>query len=85
MSEEIKNVNVEEIEENVEETKEKFGTKVRGFMKRNGKKIAVAAAVIGGLGLIYAIGKSENAVSIDIAEDITDAVKDEAADVVTNQ
>lgn len=85
MSEEIKNVNVEEIEENVEETKEKFGTKVRGFMKRNGKKIAVAAAVIGGLGLIYAIGKSENVVSIDIAEDITDAVKDEAADVVTNQ
>lgn len=85
MSEEIKNVNVEEIEENVEETKEKFGTKVRGFMKKNGKKIAVAAAVIGGLGLIYAIGKSENVVSIDIAEDITDAVKDEAADVVTNQ
>lgn len=85
MSEEIKNVNVEEIKENVEETKEKFGTKVRGFMKKNGKKIAVAAAVIGGLGLIYAIGKSENVVSIDIAEDITDAVKDEAADVVTNQ
>lgn len=85
MSEEIKNVNVEEIEGNVEETKEKFGTKVRGFMKKNGKKIAVAAAVIGGLGLIYAIGKSENVVSIDIAEDITDAVKDEAADVVTNQ
>lgn len=85
MSEEIKNVNVEEIEENVEETKEKFGTKVRGFMKKNGKKIAVAAAVIGGLGLIYVIGKSENVVSIDIAEDITDAVKDEAADVVTNQ
>ena len=85
MSEEIKNVNVEEIEENVEETKEKFGTKVRGFMKKNGKKIAVAAAVIGGLGLIYAIGKSENVVSIDIAEDITDAVKDEAADVVANQ
>lgn len=85
MSEEIKNVNVEEIEENVEETKEKFGTKVRGFMKRNGKKIAVAAAVIGGLGLIYAIGKSENVVSIDIAEDITDAVKDEAADAVANQ
>lgn len=85
MSEEIKNVNVEEIKENAEETKEKFGTKVRGFMKKNGKKIAVAAAVIGGLGLIYAIGKSENVVSIDIAEDITDAVKDEAADVVTNQ
>lgn len=85
MSEEIKNVNVEEIKENADETKEKFGTKVRGFMKKNGKKIAVAAAVIGGLGLIYAIGKSENVVSIDIAEDITDAVKDEAADVVTNQ
>lgn len=85
MSEEIKNVNVEEIKENADETKEKFGTKVRGFMKKNGKKIAVAAAVIGGLGLIYAIGKSENVVSIDIAEDITDAVKDEAVDVVTNQ
>lgn len=73
MSKEIKNVNVEE-------TKEKFGTKVRRFMKKNGKQIALGAAFIGGIGLIYAIGKSGNMVSIDIAEDIT-----EAADVVTNQ
>lgn len=85
MSEEIKNVNVEEIEENVEETKEKFGTKVHGFITKNRKKVAVAAVVVGGLVLIYAIGKSRDLVSIDIAEDITDAVKDEAADVVTNQ
>lgn len=85
MSEEIKNVNVEEIEENVEETKEKFGTKVRRFMKKNGKQIALGAAFIGGIGLIYAIGKSGNMVSVDVADDITDAVKDEATDVVTNQ
>lgn len=85
MSEEIKNVNVEEIEGNVEETKEKFGTKVSRFITKNRKKVAVTAVVVGGLVLIYAIGKSRDLVSIDIAEDITDAVKDEAADVVTNQ
>lgn len=84
MSKEIENVNVEEVEATIEETKEGFGAKVRGFVKRNGKQIALGAAFIGAIGLIYVLGKNTNVVSDEVIDDFTDVVKDEATDVVTD-
>ena len=84
MSKEIKDVNVEEVEGTIEETKEGFGAKVRGFVKRNGKQIALGAAFIGAIGLIYVLGKNSDVVSDEVIDDFTDVIKDEATDVVTD-
>ena len=83
MSKEIENVNVEEVEA-TEEIKEGFKTKASRFLKKNGKQIALGAAFIGGIGLIYALGKNTNVVSSDAIDDVTDIVTDEATDVVTD-
>ena len=84
MSEVIKNVEVDEVEETMEETKEGFLTKAGCFMKKNGKKIAVGIAIVGGIGLLYAIGKNATIVPDEVIDDVSDAVKDEATDVVTD-
>lgn len=83
MSKEIENVNVEEVEA-TEEIKEGFKTKAGRFLKKNGKQIALGAAFIGGIGLIYALGKNSSVVSSDVIDDVTDIVTDEATDVVTD-
>ena len=59
--EEIKNVNIEEIEE-VEETEmatesEGFMSKVKGGFKKHGKKIALGAVALAGLGIAFCLGK----------------------------
>lgn len=61
MNENKKNevIEVEEIEETTE-TKEGFLTKAKGFVKKNGKKIAVGAVTIVGLGLAYGLGKKSS-------------------------
>lgn len=84
MSKVIENANVEEFEGTTEETKVGFKTKAREFMKKNGKKIAVGIAIVGGIGLIYAIGKNTTIVPDEVIDDVSDAVKDEATDVVTD-
>lgn len=84
MSKEIENVNVEEVETTIEETKEGFKTKAGRFLKKNGKKIVAGVAIAGGIGLIYALGKNTNVVSNDVIDDVTDIVTDEATDVVTD-
>ena len=83
MSKEIENVNVEEVDA-AEEIKEGFKTKASRFLKKNGKKIVAGVAVIGGIGLIYALGKNSSVVSNDAIDDVTDIVTDEATDVVTD-
>lgn len=83
MSENIK-TNVEEVEETMEETKDGVLTKVGGFTKKNGKKIAVGIAVVVGFGVAYILGqKSVVAFSTDVVDDAVDAVAD-IADEVTN-
>lgn len=84
MNKEIENAKVEEVEGTIEETNEGFVAKARCFMKKNGKKIALGAAFIAGIGVIYAIGKNVDVVSGDVVDDVTDAVKDEVSDVVTD-
>lgn len=84
MSEVIKNVEVDEVEETMEETKEGFLTKAGGFMKKNGKKIAAGAAVIIGIGVVYTLGKnSVGTVSSDVVDTVTDTISD-VADEVTD-
>lgn len=83
MSKEIENVNVEEVEA-TEEIKEGFKTKASRFLKKNGKKIVAGVAIVGGIGLIYALGKNTNVVSSEVVDDVTDIVTDEATDVVTD-
>lgn len=83
MSENIKNVEVEEVEEIMEETNEGFLTKVGGFMKKNGKKIAVGAAFIAGIGVAYSLGKNSGLVDNQIIDNVTDTIGD-VADEVTN-
>lgn len=73
----------ENIEETTEETKVGFLPKVRGFAKKNGKKIAaVAAVVVGGI-VIYAVSKNAAKFSDGEIIDITDAVTDDVTDVMT--
>lgn len=74
MSEEIKNevVNEGETVEETTETKEGFLTKAKGWVKRNGKKIAVGAVGIVGLGLAYTLGKNSSADAEDFDEDTDD-------------
>ena len=84
MSEVIKNVEVDEVEETMEETKEGFLTKAKGFMKKNGKKIAVGAAVITGIGVAYTLGKnSVGTFSSEVVDTVTDTISD-VADEVTD-
>lgn len=74
MNEKIKNEVVEEVEtvEETTETKEGFLTKAKGWVKRNGKKIAVGAVGIVGLGLAYSLGKNSSADSEDSNEEAED-------------
>lgn len=74
MSEIKKNEVVEEVEtvEETTETKEGFLTKAKGWVKRNGKKIAIGAVGIVGLGLGYALGKNSSADSEDSNEETED-------------
>ena len=74
MSEKMKNEVMEmetEVEE-IEETKEGFLTKAKGFMKRNGKKIATGVVAVVGLGLAYALGQN----SVKGSDDFTDEDSD---------
>mgnify|MGYP006981642756 FL=1 len=74
MSEIKKNEVIEEVEtvEETTETKEGFLTKAKGWVKRNGKKIAVGAVGIVGLGLAYSLGKNSSADSEDSNEEAED-------------
>ena len=74
MNEKIKNEVIEEVEtvEETTETKEGFLTKAKGWVKRNGKKIAVGAVGIVGLGLAYSLGKNSSADSEDSNEEAED-------------
>lgn len=74
MNEKIKNEVVEEVEtvEETTETKEGFLTKAKGWVKRNGKKIAVGAVGIVGLGLAYSLGKNSSTDSEDSNEETED-------------
>lgn len=83
MSERIKDVEVEEVEETMEETKEGFMTKTKGFVKRNGKKIAVGAAIVVGLGVAYVLKKNANVVNDQVVDAVTDTI-DDVADEVTD-
>lgn len=83
MSERIKDVEVEEVEETMEETKEGFLTKTKGFMKRNGKKIAVGAAIVVGIGVAYVLKKNTNVVDDQVVDTVTDTIGD-VADEVTD-
>lgn len=71
MNENKKNevVEVEAIEETTE-TKEGFLTKAKGFVKKNGKKIAVGAVTIVGLGLAYGLGKKSSEETEESDEEI---------------
>lgn len=71
MNENKKNEVIEEVEtiEETTETKEGFLTKAKGFVKKNGKKIAVGAVGIVGLGLAYAMGKKSSN-ETEISEEI---------------
>lgn len=71
MNENKMNEVIEEVEtiEETTETKEGFLTKAKGFVKKNGKKIAVGAVGIVGLGLAYAIGKKSSE-ETEISEEI---------------
>lgn len=79
MNENKKNEVIEEGEtiEETTETKEGFLTKAKGFVKRNGKKIAVGAVGIVGLGLAYAMGKKSS-------EETEDHYDEEDTDSDTN-
>ena len=83
MSEVIKNVEVDEVEGTMEETKEGFLTKAGCFMKKNGKKIAAGAAVIIGIGVAYKLGKNTNLVDDQVMDTVTDTIGD-VADEVTD-
>lgn len=74
MNEKIKNEVIEEVEtvEETTETKEGFLTKAKGWVKRNGKKIAIGAVGIVGLRLGYALGKNSSADSEDSNEETED-------------
>lgn len=83
MSEQIK-MNVEEVEETMEETKEGVLSKVGGFMKKNGKKIAVGAAFVAGIGVAYTLGKNSIVtIPAEIVDDATDVISN-VADEVTD-
>lgn len=74
--EEMKNVNIEEINE-VEETEmeskpEGFKSKVIGGFKRNGKKIAIGVAAVVGLGVAYALGKGSAGADEEDSDDVED-------------
>ena len=81
MSEVIKNVEVDEVEETMEETKNGIMTKVGDFMKKNGKKIAVGAAVVVTIGVVYALGKKTIEVPSEVIDDVTDTIGDVADEV----
>ena len=72
MNEKNENMNVEGTEENVIEMRKE--SKVRSFMKKNGKKIAVGAAVIAGVGISYVLGK--NSIKAIQSVDVSDAIDD---------
>lgn len=83
MSEQVK-MNYETVEETTEETKEGVLSKIGGFTKRNGKKIATGVAVIAGLGVAYYLGKNSNITfPAEIVGDVSDTITD-VADEVTN-
>ena len=74
MNEIKKNEVIEEVEtvEETTETKERFLTKAKGWVKRNGKKIAIGAVGVVGLGLGYVLGKNSSADSEDSNEETED-------------
>lgn len=71
MDENKKNEVIEEVEtvEEIPETKEGFLTKAKSFVKRNGKKIAIGAISIVGLGLAYGMGKKSSEETEDSYEE----------------
>ena len=83
MSEVIKNVEVDETEETMEEAKKGFLTKVGDFTKKNSKKIATGVAVIAAFAVGYNLGKNANLVDGQVIDAVTDTVGD-VADEVTN-
>lgn len=84
MSKEIKNEVIEEVEtvEETTETKEGFLTRAKGWVKRNGKKVALGAVSIAGIGLAYALGKrsSVDSEDFDIEAEIDESVEDDHDD-----
>ena len=72
MDEKNENMNVEGTEDNVIEMEKE--SKVRGFMHKHGKKIAVGAAVIVGVGISYVLGK--NSIKAIPSVDVSDAIDD---------
>lgn len=74
MNENIKNEVIEEVElvEETVETKEGFLTKAKSFVKRNGKKIAIGAVSVVGLGVAYALGKKSSGDSEEFEIDDVD-------------
>ena len=75
MDENMKNEVIEEVEnvEETPETKEGFLTKAKSFVKRNGKKIAIGAVGVVGLGLAYAMGKKSSEKTEDSYEEDADS------------
>lgn len=71
MSKEIEKVDIEEATEVEEVETEKFGTKAKGWFKRNGKKIVAGAATLGVAGLAFVLGKKYSGDS-DSEEDFDD-------------
>lgn len=88
MNEKVKNEVIEEVEavEETTETKEGFLTKAKSFVKRNGKKIAVGAVGVVGLGVAYALGKnSSEGTAVFEDEDIDgDSIEIEIGDCGTS-
>ena len=61
MNKNINEVNVEEaivVNEVEEVAPEKITDKVKGFIKKHGKKIAAGAAIVGGILVAYAAGRN---------------------------
>ena len=72
MNEKKENMNVEETEENIVEMRRE--SKVRSFMKKNGKKIAAGVAIVAGVGMVYVLGK--NSIKAIPSVDVSDAIDD---------
>lgn len=89
MNEKIKNEVIEEVEtvEETTEPKEGFLTKAKGFVKRNGKKIAIGAVSVVGLGVAYALGKksSEESEVFDDEDTYGDSIEIEIDDCSTSE
>ena len=58
----------------VEETEEKTSSKVKSWIKRNGKKIGKGILITTGLVLAYTLGRSYSKVSEDLTDEDSDVI-----------